>query len=840
MKVSLKWLRSYTPASLPATEIAHRLTMAGLEVADVYSVGEGWDKVYVGEITALERHPNADRLQLVTVNWGEGRTIKVVTGATNIQVGDKVPLALVGATLLDTHLPTPELRELKPVKLRGIVSEGMVCSAKELGLGEDHAGIMILDRDSVPGTPLAAELGDVVFDIDVTPNRVDCFSVIGVAREVAALLNEPLQVPEPTYAADGPPTASAVEIRIIDPDLCPRYMAVAVLGVTIGQSPKWLRERLTAVGMRPINNVVDVTNYVMLEWGQPLHAFDYDKIANHQIIVRRAGDGETITLLDGSVRGLNSENLVIAGPNAAVALAGVMGGADSEVSSTTTNVLIESANFKPLSVRRTARGQKLLTEAAHRFERGLPRELPAPALRRAIQLILEVAGGTATSGVVDVYPRPSVPPEIFLTTAEVKRVLGIELSTDDIAALLRRVDCQVQHVDGGMRVVPPMQRTDLTIPADLCEEIARIMGYNEIPSTLPMGRPPEPTINSEWQWAEALRGTLTGLGLNEVMTYPLTSRERLGRLIGPQSAIAGASSFMAPPRVAQDFRPPVDLAQAVTARFAPLDVEPVEIINPLSSDSECLRTSLFGSLLETVRSNLRVADRDVLLFEIGRTYIPRVNDLPDERRMLTVATGAYRSGTAWGSRVENDFFWLKGIADAVLNRLAITGAAYRPLQHSIFHGARSAAIIVPERDNLLLGVLGEVDPDIRSAFDIDQPSYLFSLDLSVALSLATRQRKVQPIPKFPPVVQDLAVVVSSDVTAASIENLVRQTGMPLVKSVELFDLYQGPPIPAGKISLAFRITYQALDRTLTDAEVASEQAKIEQALVGELGADLRH
>ncbi|HUX87819.1 MAG TPA: phenylalanine--tRNA ligase subunit beta [Chloroflexota bacterium] len=840
MKVSLKWLRSYTPASLPPEEIAHRLTMAGVEVEDIYRIGETWNNVYVGEVAELKPHPNADRLQLATVQYGPGRSLTVVTGATNLKVGDKVPLALVGAKLLNTHLPTPEVQELKPVKLRGIVSEGMVCSAKELGIGEDHAGILILDRSALPGTPLAEELGDVIFDIDVTPNRVDLFSMIGVAREVAALLEEPFLIPSATYPSPGPLTSAQIDVRIADPDLCPRYSAAIIHGVKIGQSPKWLRDRLTAIGSRPINNVVDVTNYVMLEWGQPLHAFDYHKVRGKQIIVRRAGDGESIVLLDGSTRGLTSNNLVIADVQEPVAIAGVMGGADSEVTSETTSVLIESANFNALSVRRTARGLKLLTDAAHRFERALPTELPIPALQRAVQLLLEVAGGEATNGIVDVYPKPAETIEIFLTSHEVKRLLGIDLSTEEIRRLLERVGCRVEGAQDGLQVVPPMQRTDLTIPADLCEEIARLLGYYEVPSTLPSGEPPEPTINLSMRWLDEIRDTLVGLGLNEIVTYSLTSRERLGRLIGADVALAGASSFMeSTVAAAEEYRLPHDLAQQVSARFVPLDVQPVEVVNPLSADNECLRTTSFGTALETLSDNLRHAERDVLLFEIGHTYLPRLNDLPDERNILTVVAGAYRSGPTWGSRIENDFFWLKSIAEASFDRLGIGERAYRPLRHHVFHGARSAAILVPGQPDKLLGALGEVEPGVRAAFDVDQPAYLLAIDLDLALSLASAQRTVQPIPRFPPVVQDLAVIVGTDVTAEAIERLIREAGMPLVKSVELFDIYQGPPIPAGKINLAFHITYQAPDRTLTDIEVAALHDKIERALVGTLGAELR-
>ncbi|HVC33284.1 MAG TPA: phenylalanine--tRNA ligase subunit beta [Chloroflexota bacterium] len=838
MKVPLKWLRSYTPASLPTVDLAHRLTMAGTEVTDVYHLGESWNDVYVGQVTEIRRHPNADRLLLVTVNWGDDRNITVVTGAPNLKVGDKVPLALAGAMLIDTHLPTPELRALKPTKIRGILSEGMVCSAKELGLGEDHAGIMVLDSAARPGTLLSDELGDAILDLELTPNRVDLLSMIGVAREVAALLDQPLTVPQAEYLESGPPVGSLIDVRIVDPELCPRYTAAVIQGVTITQSPKWLRDRLSAAGLRPINNVVDVTNYVMLEWGQPLHAFDYDKIHGHEIVVRSAGDGESMTLLDGSVRLLGSENLVIADARQAVAIAGVMGGADSEVTSTTTNLLIESANFDPVSVRRTSRSLKLRTDAAYRFERGLPRQLPLPALRRAVQLMLEVAGGHTATDIVDAYPLPSELPEIFLSQSEVKRVLGIDLPIPKLAELLERSGCQVTREDGGLNVVPPLQRTDLTIPADLCEEIARLVGYDEIPSTLPIGRQPEPTINEDWRWFATLRHTLAGLGLGEVVTYSLTSRERIGRLMGREGRLAGAGSFMAPPDVASGYGS-FDLAQEVTARFVPLDVEPVELLNPLSADSECLRTTSFGSLLETLCNNLRVAERDVALFELGRTYLPRVNDLPEERRVLTVVTGADRSGSTWGEELPNDFFWLKAIAEAVLGRLGIADRLYRPLCHPIFHAARSAAIVLPGPTERLLGVLGEVEPDVRAAFDVDQPAFLFALDLDLALSVATRVRVVTPIPKFPPVAQDLAVIVGTDVPSTAIEGLIRDVGMPLVKSVELFDLYQGSPIPAGKISLGFHITYQAPDRTLTDEEVADVHRKIEQALVGELGVELR-
>jgi phenylalanyl-tRNA synthetase beta chain len=839
VKVSLKWLRSYTPATAPVDEIARRLTMGGVEVADIYRVGENWTNVYVGEVLELRPHPNADRLVLATVGYGAGRAITVVTGAPNLYVGAKVPLALAGAMLIDTHVDPPQLRELQPVKLRGILSEGMVCSAKELGLGMDHQGILILEPDATPGIPLGDDLGDVILDLDVTPNRVDCFSMLGVAREVAALLGEEMSVPVAAYPEGDPPASALVGVEIVDPELCPRYSAAVIQGVTIGTSPRWLRDRLTAAGLRPINNVVDVTNYVMLEWGQPLHAFDYDKVRGRKIIVRRAGEGEKIALLDGTERTLDHENLVIADGDGAIAVAGVMGGGESEVTEATRNVLLESANFHPISVRRTARSLKLLTDAAHRFERGLPRQLTEPAARRATQLVLSVAGGQAARGIVDAYPQPTTLPEIYLTPGEVKRVLGIERTVDQIAGLLRRIDCFVTAEENELRVVPPLARTDLTIPADLCEEVARLLGYDEIPSTLPYGRQPEPKPNEDWRWRDSLRETLTGLGLSEIVTYALTSRERLGRLGGESTGWLGGAESSVEPKALGSAAAAIDLGRAVTERFVPLDLEPIEVLNPLSRESEVLRTSTLGAMLETLSANSRLADRDVALFEIGRSYLPRVGALPEEPRFLTVGAGAYRSGASWGERVPNDFFWLKGIAEAAFARLNLDRRGYRPLRHPLFHPTRSAVIVTTGGEERLLGVLGEVEPDVRAAFDVEQPAYLLAIDLDLALSLATRARVIAPIPRFPPVVQDLALIVATGVSSEAIVDLIREVGMPLVKSVELFDIYQGPPIPAGKINLAYHITYQAPERTLTDAEVAEVQRKVEQAVTGRLGAELR-
>lgn len=845
MRVSLKWLREYVDLVAPAEEIARRLTMAGIEVGAIYRVGSTWDHVFVGQVVSLKPHPNADRLQLVEVNYGEGPNKTVVTGAFNLREGDKVPFATVGARLIDGH--SAERREvvLKPAKLRGVVSEGMVCSELELGLGEEHAGIMILHPEARVGAPLVEELGDVILDLEVTPNQAHCLSMLGVAREVAALTGQEVRVPKPELNARGRPADELIRIEIADPDLCPRYTAMVIQGITIGQSPKWLQERLIAAGLRPINNVVDVTNYVMLEWNQPLHAFDYDKVRGKKIVVRRAGDNERLTTLDGVERELTSDMLVIADTEGPVAVAGVMGGAESEVTAETTSVLLESASFNPISIRRTARALRLPSDASRRFERGLPRQYTVPAAQRAIGLMQEVAGGEVAPGIVDAYPEPVSPRQIVLRPEEVTRILGVQYGLDEIARVLVSLGYEVGEQEGVLLVTVPPFRLDVGQPADLIEDLIRIVGYDKLPSTMPDGPLPEPVVNEIWEKEKLIRDVMVGSGFAEIIAYSLTSRQRLGRLLPSSGRSAGAESYMAPvATAASHLEDP--LAAAVAERLIPLNVEPVEILNPLSSELECMRTTAFGSLLDTLSSNLRHADRDVNLFEIGRIYLPRDGDLPEERPVLTAVMGAYRSGRSWGSREATDFFDLKGVAEVLLDRLRVAGAVFRPVTHPAFHPVRAAAIalgplgsdgqIEPSR---VFGVVGEVAEDVRRAFDVDERAFLLGVDLGRLLPAATGQPRHSPAPRFPAVVQDVAVVLDVAVPAETVEGLIRRVGQPLVKRVELFDVYQGDPIPAGKRSLAYHIAYQSPERTLTDEEVAEIHRRIERALVGELGAQLR-
>ncbi len=895
MRVSLNWLKDYVDILIPPDDLARRLTMAGVEVGVMDRLGADWDrdKVFVAQVTALRPHPNADRLQIVDVDYAHGQTT-VVAGAFNMRVGDKVPLALAGASVFDPYTderPRPRVT-IKRTRLRGVESNGMVCSERELGLGEDHEGILILPADAPVGTPLADYLGDVVFGLEIK-GRWDCLGMLNVAQEVAALqrvqlgANVSVRRPSPGYPTAGPHVDDLVTIEIEDPDLCARYTGLVVRGIQIGPSPRWMQERLIAAGMRPISNVVDVTNYVLLEYNQPIHAFDYDKLRDRQgrtpaeggrpvIIVRRARPGETIVSLDGVPRDLTPEMLVIADGVGPVAIAGVMGGLESEVTDATTNVLIESANFNPVSIRRTARALRIPSEAQRRFEKGLPPEQTVAAAQRVAALIRDLAGGEIAPGVADCYPVKPTRAPIPITPAEARRLLGMTFSAQAMTRIFRALEFQVEEQpnppapfpgrEGGERpssdrrgaggevtllVMPRYQRTDVTLPADLVEEVARLAGYDKVPSTMLRGAPPPHEVIPALHWEEVARDVLTGAGFDEVITYSLTNRRALLKLLPDEIAARVAAGEQ--PRELQPG--PEDQADAalvaVHRALVPLTVPPVRVANPLSAEMDSLRTTAMISLLETLAANLKNLDKDVCIFEVGRIYLPREGDLPLERRVLTAAMGQWRTGRTWGSREEQDFFDLKGAVEALLARMGIRDVTWRPAVHPTFHPGRTAIIEVAgpaakgdrtlqkETDGLPVGILGEVQHEVRAHFDIHERCCLASLDLDQLVALATEARAYRPVSRFPPVVQDIAIVVDEGVPAAGAEAAIRQAGRGLVVAVELFDRYQGPQIAPGKVSLAYHITYQAPDRTLTDDEVARVHARIVQRLAKDLGADLR-
>ncbi len=817
MLVPLSWLKKYVPVDIPPAELAHRLTMAGVEVGGVAETGAGWepDKVLVGEVLKVDPHPNADRLTLPTVALGGGETATVVCGAPNVAAGQKIAFAREGAMLFSAR--SKRVEPLKAANIRGVQSAGMVCSALELGIGEDHHGILVLDDDAAPGTPLVDHMGDSVLDLEVTPNRPDCLSVLGVAHEVAALTGGRVSEPDLGYPEEGGPVEDRVSVEIADPTLCSRYAASVVRGISVGPSPRWLQEALEKAGQRPISNVVDVTNYVMLEYGQPLHAFDLDKVRDSRIVVRPARPGEKLEMLDGETRELEPPMLTIADARDAVALAGVMGGSATAVSDGTVNVLIESANFDPVNTRRTSAGLRLGTEASYRFERGIRAELVPRALRRATQLMLEVAGGRACRGIVDSYPGRKETPPARITQGRVKQVLGVDFDAGRVESTLASLGFEPAGgsgeagSDGGrgweLRMRVPYWRSDIAIEEDLIEEVARIVGYDDVPTTTLSTPIPYPHRRPREELRERLRDALAAAGMFETISYPLTSMETLR----DSGALADAP-------------------------------EPLRVANPMSSRMQVLRTSLRGSMLETLASNLRVsAGKALRLFEIGRVYLPRgeaqERDLPDEREVAVGAVTGPRHGLTWLAEPgEMDFYDAKGAVEAALGLLGLD-AAYAPEDAQPFmQPGRTARVSC---NGKAVGLVGEVAPEALGRFGLEgRRVAMFEMDVKSLHEAASRQSSgYGAISRFPESERDVALIVDDDVAAAQVRQIIDRNR--LVKSSTPFDLYSGEGVPAGKKSLAFRITYQSDKGTLTAEQIDRAQSGILRQLGSRLGAEIR-
>jgi len=818
MKVSLKWLRDYVDIKLAPKELAERLTMAGLEVKGTQTIGGTWDNVVIGEVIALNPHPNADRLKLATVNLGTEQ-VTTVCGAPNISLGQRVTFAYIGARLIDPH--TGEAIVLKPAKIRGVVSEGMVCSEKELGISENHEGILVLTPEAPIGAPLGAYLGDVILDLDVTPNRPDCLSVIGIAREIAVLTGEPLCLPEIHYEETEKSIDSFASVDIVDPDLCPRYCASMVTGIKIAPSPSWLQQRLNSCGMRPINNVVDVTNYVMLEYGQPLHAFDYHKLKGRQIIVRRAGNGETMTTIDGTERTLNPDILLIADKEEAVAVAGIMGGLDSEVTDKTDTILLESANFNQATIRRGCSHLQFQSEASIRFDKGLNSELPLLPLKRATQLLLELAGGRAAKGVIDVYPGKSEPKLILLTTREVKRLSGLKVNIDEILKVLKALGFECQEGDSGSQILvsAPYWRSDIKCSADIVEEVVRIIGYEKIPITrlgspLPQQKSKLSPAAQRSNLKEKLHNILTGFGFQEILTYSLVSLEKLQKL-----------------------SPKLELK-----------IPPLKVANPMTREQEYLRTSLRAGLLATLAHNQKFEQAGIRLFEIGKVFLPQhphviaseakqpqeERELPQEKEMFCAVLSGARAELSWQADKEPlDFFDAKGVVESLLNQLGLKASFDIGDDEILFPGRRADIIVEDDK----VGIVGEVHPRVAQAFELSNNICLMEIDLEKLLTKITGIKEYQPIPRFPSVTRDIALVVDEQVSYRRAENIIQS--FPLVKHVILFDLYRGKQISEGKKSFAIRIIYQSPSHTLTDEEVDQTQEQMLARLHQELGAALR-
>jgi phenylalanyl-tRNA synthetase beta chain len=837
MKLPISWLKEYIDLDgLSVEEVARKLTLAGLEVDEIKYAGlpmpanrEGerhefktsglaWDrdKIVVAEIREVHPHPNADRLTLLDLFDGEKEQV-VLTGAPNIfhlkGAGKlpkpiKVAYAKEGATIYDGHADGLVLTTLKRAKIRGVESYSMVCSEKELGISEEHEGIILLDDDAPVGMPLADYMGDAVLDISILPNMARNANVLGVARELAALTGRELKKPHISYQTEGESVEHLVSIEITEPELNPRFVLGLIRNVEIKPSPYQIQRRLRLAGIRPINNIVDATNYAMLDQGEPLHAFDYDVLKaraggkNVKIITRPAVDGEKLTTLDGVERTLTSTNVLVCDEKGPLSIAGVMGGAESEVTEKTRNVLLEGAAWNFINIRKTAKQHNLPSEASFRFSRGVHPSLAETGVRRGLQLMAEWSGGAIAPGLVDAYPLPPKEPTVTVTTKDVKRLLGIDLTLEQIADLLARLEFKCEITADQLQVTAPPHRLDIGEGivglADVLEEIARSYGYDKLPETHMADALPPQIGNPAHEWEEHVRDLLVNLGFQEIVTYRLTSPERESRL----------TTFD----------------------------EYVALANPIAPDRRVLRRSLSASVLDVVEKNAR-AD-SIALFEIGPIFEPAPGDLPIETRKLALAMTGLRETLAWDVKDSPtfDFYDLKGRIELLLGGLHYTGISYAPTDSVPYlHPGKAAEVRIGD---VGVGVLGELHPLVRDRYEAgDAPILVAEFDVN-ALRQIPPVYGIRPVPDVPPVLEDIAVIVDEAVPASKVEALIRQTGGKVLANVRLFDVYRGEQIGAGKKSLAYSLTYQS-DRTMTDAEAAAIRKKIIKRLEQELGAKLR-
>ena len=806
MRVPLRWLETMVPLPEDVDALAHRLTLAGLEVTDIERTGGDWDRVVVGRVLEVRPHPDADRLRLVTVDKG-GERQTVVCGAANVAAGQDIAFAPEGAMLTDPRTGNP--RKLKKSRIRGVVSAGMVCSEAELGLSTEHEGILVLDTSRPPGTPLRDVLGDRVYVFDLTPNRADALSVLGVAREVSALTGAPLTPPEVSAPGPGPGIEGRASVEIAAPDLCRRFTLALIEDVEIGPSPAWMQERLTAAGMRPINNLVDITNYVMLELGQPVHAFDYDAVRDHSIIVRRAAAGETLTTLDGQTHELSPERLVIADPGGAIALAGVMGGLETEITDSTRNVLLEVANFEPASVRRTARAFDLLSDAARRFAWGLPPELPPVASARVCRLLAEYAGGRVAEGMVDSWPVREPDVRIRLRRSRIPQVLGMEIEAPAVRAALDGLGFEVEESEATLDVGVPYWRRDIRVPDDLVEEVARVTGYDDLPAAPLAGAIPHHPPGPARTLRERVRDLGAEAALYEVQTYSLVSEADLAAVTPPEM------------------------------RDAPL----LKVRNPLGEARDTLRTSLRPGILRAAARNLARGARVVRLFEVGRSYhaVGETGQGRPEEREQAVGLLVGIRVDRFGSPTEEglDFFDAKATLEHVLAGLR-TAPTFRPSAAFGMLAGRTAEVTVEGR---AVGVLGQLHPEVAGAFGVERDAFLWELDLSALLQVApgmTAPPAVTPLPRHPSAVEDFALLVGPEVLA---QDLVREAlGHPLVVEARVFDDYllDASTAPDGvRRSLGISVRYQARNRTLNDNDIAKVRRTILKRLKANHGAVFR-
>ncbi|MCD4672528.1 MAG: phenylalanine--tRNA ligase subunit beta [Anaerolineaceae bacterium] len=842
MQVPLSWLKDYVDVDLPIEELARVMTMAGMEVEAIQVVGlpmpEGekhefkisglsWpeDKFVVAQINEVLPHPDADRLILCKLDDGQGERT-VLTGAPNLYeykgTGPldkplKVAYARLGSVLYDGHKPGWELTKLKKARIRGVVSDSMVCSEKELGISEEHEGVIILDDDAPTGMPLAEYMGDVVYTFEVLPNMVRDACIVGVAREIAAVLDKPLRQPQLTVPVTGPSVEGQAFIEITDPNLNPRFVLGLVKNVEARPSPYWVQRRLRLAGTRPINSIIDATNYCMLEVNEPLHSFDYDVLVKRAggkaptIITRSANPGESLVTLDDVEHKLEPYTILVTDTAGALSLAGIMGGLESEVTPETNNVLLEAANWNFINVRKTMKADHLSSEAGYRFSRDLHPELAPKGVRLGLDRIALWSGGEIAEGLVDVYPKPYEDPVVEITGEYVERSLGIHIPIEMIVELLTRLEFECRVEGQTIFVKSPDHRTDIGRgvigKADVLEEVARLYGFDNIPASRIADELPPQRRNESLEREERLRDVLARLGLQEIITYRFTTPEAEERLVPPDVKL-----------------PPVDY---------------VRLANPIAADRTVLRRTLLNQMLEVVERNVRQRPH-LALFEVGAVFLPIEGELlPAEPRRLALAMTGQRFLPAWDQNLkgEMDFFDLKGVVESMLAELHIEDVTYAPGEHTSFHPGKCANVW---RGDVLLGTFGELHPLVKERFDLEKaPVLAAELDVEALLRQMPMRFETVPVPVYPPVLEDLAVVVDEATPAAAVLDVIRKAGGKLLEGVFLFDIFRGPQIGAGKKSLAYSLIYRSPDKTLSDKDTKKLRKKVIYMLEKELDAKLR-
>ena len=800
MNTSLSWIKAYVPdLDVTAQEYTDAMTLSGTKVEGFEKLDADLDKIVIGQIDKIEKHPDADKLIICQVNIGT-ETIQIVTGAPNVKEGDKVPVVLAGG-----HEPGQRVEggiKIKKGKLRGVESDGMMCSIEELGSNREmypeapEYGIYIFDDDAVVGESAIKSLGldDVVVEYEITSNRVDCFSVVGIAREAAATFNKAFYPPVVTPTGNDENAADYIKVTVKNPELCPRYCARIVKNIKIGPSPKWMQRRLASVGIRPINNLVDITNYVMEEYGQPMHAYDLDTIEGKEIVVRTAEKGEKFTTLDGQEREMDESVLMICDGKKSIGIAGIMGGENSMITDDVQTMLFEAACFDGTNIRKSSKKIGLRTDASGKFEKGLDPNNAEAAIDRACQLIEEMGAGEVVGGMVDVYSKKKEPVRVPFDAEKINKLLGTDISKEEMIGYFKKIDLEFDEETS--EVIAPTFRHDLFRIADLAEEVARFYGYDNIPTTLPSGEATTGKLSFKLRVEQVARDIAEFCGFSQGMTYSFESPKVFDKLLIPEDS---------------------DLRKAIP------------IMNPLGEDYSIMRTSSLNGMLTSLATNYNRRNKDVKLYELANIYLPKalpLTELPDERVQFTL--GMYGEG---------DFFTMKGVVEEFFDKVGLhKKEKYDPnAGKSFLHPGRQANIIY---DGVVVGYLGEVHPEVADNYGIGTRAYIAVIDMPEIVARATFDRKYTGIAKFPAVTRDISMVMPKEILVGQIEDVIESKGGEYLESYSLFDIYEGAQIKTGFKSVAYSIVFRAKDKTLEDADVSAAMDRILKALEG-MGIELR-